>query len=120
MLLRELMAVHLEVNNKLCEKCKEAICMKSCPHKLELNALKCMHCNPEKAPCALACKQGAFYKVTEQILAIDENKCNGCGACLEAYPYDAIVIKNGKAANVISAQTTTLKWHAFRNARTEQ
>jgi Flp pilus assembly CpaF family ATPase/Fe-S-cluster-containing hydrogenase component 2 len=71
--------------------------MKYCPHNLELNALKCIHCDPEKAPCMLACKQDAFYRVTERVLAIDESKCDGCGACLEACPHAAIVIKDGKA-----------------------
>jgi len=56
-----------------------------------------MHCDPETAPCALVCKQDAFYKVTATILAIDASKCNGCGACLKACPYGAIKIEDGKA-----------------------
>lgn len=89
--------MHLKLNSDLCEQCEEKLCMKSCPNGLDLNALKCVHCDPDKAPCALACKQDAFYKVTEKVLAIDENKCDGCGACLLACPYGAITIKNGKA-----------------------
>lgn len=28
---------------------------------------------------------------------IDESKCTGCGACVEACPVDALKIENGKA-----------------------
>ena len=89
--------MYLKLNADLCEQCKEKLCMKGCPNGLDLNALKCVHCDPDKAPCALACKQDAFYKVTERVLAIDESKCNGCGDCVLACPYGAITIKNGKA-----------------------
>lgn len=89
--------MYLEVNFELCKNCSDKPCLKLCPNGVALNALKCKHCKPEEAPCFLACKKGAIYKITENVLAIDESKCDGCGACAQACPYGAIVIKDGKA-----------------------
>ncbi len=71
--------------------------MNACPLLLQRNALKCTHCNPKEAPCANACKAGAFFEIAEGILAIDEEKCNGCGECIEACPHNAISLNGEKA-----------------------
>lgn len=55
----------------------------------------CRHCGGgkplSKAPCARACPSAAFY-VDERsgALAIDEEKCTRCGACVEACPFAAL------------------------------
>ncbi|NPA77090.1 MAG: Flp pilus assembly complex ATPase component [Candidatus Diapherotrites archaeon] len=68
---------------------------KICPY--ELTESKCMHCDPKDAPCVQACPKGAIYEVSDGILAIDYDKCDGCGKCVGACPYGAIEIKAGKA-----------------------
>ena len=45
----------------------------------------CMHC--EKAPCEQVCPSGATYKRVDGIIAIDQNKCISCKACMVACPY---------------------------------
>ncbi|MEM4598589.1 MAG: ATPase, T2SS/T4P/T4SS family [Candidatus Diapherotrites archaeon] len=90
--------MHLEADSALCEACKEKYCMALCPNSLGLNALKCKHCKPEEAKCALVCRKNAFYKVTESIIAIDQELCDGCGLCIKACPYHAISLVDGKAA----------------------
>ena len=45
----------------------------------------CMHC--EKAPCEQVCPSGATHKRVDGIIAIDQNKCISCKACMVACPY---------------------------------
>jgi len=55
----------------------------------------CKNClNPS---CLSACKRGAIYFSSNQVISIDSSKCNGCGACLEACIHKAIIIRNKKA-----------------------
>ncbi len=66
-----------------------------CPYELEES--RCVHCDPNEAPCVKVCPKGAIYEVADGILAIDYDKCDGCGKCAEACPRNAIVMKAGKA-----------------------
>ncbi len=94
----KVLVLRLELREKLCKRCKEKLCAKACPYGLEASvALRCKHCNPEEAACMLACKKGAIYKVSETVLAIDYELCDGCASCAKACPYNAIVMRNGKA-----------------------
>jgi protein NrfC len=49
---------------------------------------QCRQC--PNAPCVKACPTGAAFIDTEHgnVRRIDESKCNGCKACLEACPHD--------------------------------
>jgi Fe-S-cluster-containing dehydrogenase component len=47
----------------------------------------CMHC--QNAPCVEVCPTGASYKRADGIVAVDYDKCMGCGYCRIACPYDA-------------------------------
>jgi molybdopterin-containing oxidoreductase family iron-sulfur binding subunit len=49
----------------------------------------CMHC--DQPPCRDACPPEAIYQRQDGIVLIDEEKCDGCQACLPACPYDALV-----------------------------
>jgi Fe-S-cluster-containing dehydrogenase component len=48
----------------------------------------CNHC--DKPACLDSCKIGAIYKRDDGFVIIDPDKCNGCGDCKNACPYDAI------------------------------
>ncbi len=89
--------MRLKIEREKCDLCESAQCMNSCPLFLEKNALNCIHCNPEEAECRNACRRNAFFEIAEGILSIDEEKCDGCGECVKACPYNAIVLVNGKA-----------------------
>ncbi len=47
----------------------------------------CLQC--AKPLCAEACPAGALYR-TDTMVAFDEDKCIGCGACVEACKFDRI------------------------------
>ena len=49
----------------------------------------CMHCG--EPPCVDACPVGAIYKREDGIVLIDEDKCDGCQACIPTCPYDALL-----------------------------
>ena len=48
----------------------------------------CNHCR--QPPCADACPLEAIVKSSNGIVLLDEEKCDGCQACLDACPYGAI------------------------------
>lgn len=58
--------------------------------------ISCNHC--ETPACFAACKQGAIEKDSETgIVSINADKCNGCGDCVTACPYDAPVIDSSSS-----------------------
>lgn len=50
----------------------------------------CMHC--ENPPCLEVCPTTATHRREDGIVAVDADKCVGCGACILACPYDARVL----------------------------
>jgi len=61
-------------------------------------ALACRKC--EDAPCVTACPKNALLQSTEdKTIIIDEEKCNGCGWCIQACEYGSITLhpKTSKA-----------------------
>lgn len=54
---------------------------------LELRSERCNHC--ENAPCVRCCPTGASHITEGGIVVVTHNKCIGCGACIQACPYDA-------------------------------
>ena len=54
-------------------------------------AVTCRLC--EDPPCVAACPRDALTQSEETgLIAIDEDKCNGCGWCIEACDYGAIML----------------------------
>jgi tetrathionate reductase subunit B len=50
----------------------------------------CMHC--ETPSCMEVCPQEAIFKRPDSIVMIDVEKCDGCGVCLSACSYDALLL----------------------------
>ena len=50
----------------------------------------CQHCR--KPFCVAQCSTGATYVADDGTVQIDAEKCDGCGACIEACPYDVRVL----------------------------
>ena len=54
----------------------------------------CMHC--AHPPCVDVCPTGALVKRDDGPVVLDEEKCDGCLACPDACPYDAILFNEEK------------------------
>ncbi len=54
--------------------------------RLTFLSLACLHC--AEPACLKVCKPGAITKSAEGIVLVDRERCNGCGDCLTACPYD--------------------------------
>ena len=52
--------------------------------------LRCNHC--ATAPCARICPVTALHKRADGVVDLDRDACIGCGACMQACPYDAIYL----------------------------
>lgn len=56
----------------------------------------CMQCARPK--CAEACKAGAIARGRDGIVHVDASACTGCGRCVSACPFGAMVMLYSKAA----------------------
>ena len=56
----------------------------------KLKLVRCRNC--KKAKCIEACAEHAIKKNAQNYVLIDEKLCTGCWKCIEACPFDAIVM----------------------------
>ena len=54
---------------------------------IELRTERCNHC--DNSPCVRCCPTGASHIEDGGIVLVEHSKCIGCGACIQACPYDA-------------------------------
>lgn len=60
-------------------------------HRWEILPMVCRFC--EDAPCVASCPDEALSRNKEKhIIMVNDEKCNGCGACVKACPYGGIKI----------------------------
>ena len=63
-------------------------------------AISCRAC--KDAPCVAACPEKALTQSTETgIVTVDEDKCNGCGWCIETCEYGAITLHPNKQKVIV-------------------
>lgn len=63
--------------------------------------LFCRNC--EDAPCIEACPEDALTRTSKGVIIVNNRRCTGCGACVDACPYFAIHLNpdTGKAIKCI-------------------
>ena len=54
---------------------------------LHFESQRCNHC--DDTPCVRVCPTGASHVIEGGIVLVTHNECIGCGACIEACPYEA-------------------------------
>ena len=94
---------------KMCTECEA--CVNACEkeygiartRKTKTIPIFCMHCHPDKAPCARICPAGAIENI-DDILKVNEDNCILCKLCMIACPIGIIAIDIEKK----SAQKCTL------------
>ena len=59
-------------------------------------AHSCNHC--ETPACMVNCPTEAIYKADDGTVQYDPRKCDGCGACAEAWPYEVPQVIDGVIA----------------------
>jgi len=63
---------------------------------LYFRVIHCFHC--AEPTCVDACPSQGISKGEDGLVTIDEEQCSSCGECVQACPFDAIVIRpNGEA-----------------------
>jgi len=97
------------VDPRMCSECKECITACEKEHgtarakKSSSIPIFCMHCHPDKAPCARICPTGAIREENDA-LKVDEDACILCRLCMIACPIGIIAIDEEKK----TAQKCTL------------
>lgn len=59
-------------------------------HLIANLAVACRLC--EDAPCIAACPRKALEQASNGVILVDEDKCNGCGWCIEACEFGSITL----------------------------
>lgn len=57
---------------------------------LAYRIVHCFHC--AEPPCADVCPVGAIVGSTDCLVTLDATACTGCGSCIDACPFEAIVM----------------------------
>jgi len=65
--------------------------------KLYYRVIHCFHCSDP--PCAGNCPTKAISKAENGLVNIEKDKCIGCGKCIKACPFDAIIMLKDKVAH---------------------
>ncbi len=54
----------------------------------------CRHCG--LPPCVVSCYRSALEKLEGDVVLLKEEKCTGCGLCIIACPFGALLMENGE------------------------
>ena len=80
--------MRLVIDWSICTKCGK--CLEACPKLPYKKDYKIFNCDCQDKKCLYVCPREAIFEMNG-IIAIDKNKCNGCGDCLKVCEKKAIV-----------------------------
>ena len=64
-----------------------------------ITAISCVLC--EDPICVMACSRKALFQNDAGVIAVDEEKCNGCGLCVQACKFGAVMVSPIKGTVMI-------------------
>jgi Flp pilus assembly CpaF family ATPase/Fe-S-cluster-containing hydrogenase component 2 len=74
------------------QKCVDCgLCLEACPQLPERKSLNVLFCDCEEPVCAAVCPKGAIEERINGAYAINKEKCDNCGLCINACPRRALV-----------------------------
>lgn len=82
--------------NQLQDKVRMTVPSDATPLRDGLKQLAVMTCHHCATPlCLEACPRGAIHRTQDGVVLVDEDKCDGCAACVDACPWHVPVVPEG-------------------------
>ncbi len=106
-----------EETSKLLSKRKNKNLFLNCPYEFKIRdsiiVFNCRNC--EDPPCLNSCKANAIYFSAKGVVSIDQARCNGCKACIEACPNNALILKKSKAQKCDLCSYQSFNMYCLKN-----
>ena len=106
-----------EETSKLLSKRKNKNLFLNCPYEFKTRdsiiIFNCKNC--EDPPCLNSCKTNAIYFSAKGVVSIDQARCNGCKACVDACPNNALILKKNKAQKCDLCSYQSFNMYCLKN-----